>query len=197
MCAVHALNDRYPTLHAWGAERKAWVWCAKVQLLTFRKGSRVCILKCCNDDGLIITDEYGAREGEESIISNFKADMIIGTQYHKLERICMIPLMLNSRHLAYLQLADVVIGIIVSALSRAGNTAWSCLMMWESFSLQTHARAPQPSPAFFQLPSSDTAQSLLPPKFQRAQRKIFQSLDDKYIVTSKGLVERGKQEPLL
>jgi hypothetical protein len=195
MCAVHALNDCYPTLNNWGAE-KTRVWCAKAQLTYISERFQSLYLECCNDDGLIITDEYGAREGEESIISNFKADMIIGTEYHKLERICMIPLMLNSRHLAHLQLADVVIGIIVSALS-GGKYGLELFDDVAKIFLTDPCKGSTAFVSVFSAAVLGYGLKLFPPKFQRAERKLFESLDDKYIVTNKGLVERGKQEPLL
>ena len=43
------------------------------------------------------------------LIEDFSLEMIFGTEYHDLERLAMLPIMVDSRRVPHLQLADLVV----------------------------------------------------------------------------------------
>jgi len=188
ICAVHSLGECYPKMYNWKM-KDILVWGAKAQLTYIAERFQSIYLECCNDWGIIIADEYGQREGEESIISNFSADMIIGTRYHQLEKICMIPLTTSSKYAAHLQLADVIVGIVVSSLSGSRYG----IELFEDVAKMFLTNPYKKSIAFgstFSTAVLGYGLKLFPQKFQNSHMKIFEALDVKYIVTNEGLRER-------
>jgi hypothetical protein len=187
MCAVHSLDECYPiSLHNW-KKKEAFLWAAKEQLTYLAERFESIYLEAANDNGLIISDEYGQKEGEESIICNFSTDMIVGTKYHQLQRICMIPLMSLSKYTPHLQLADVVIGTVVSSLSGSPYGK----VLFEDIAKIFVTNPNKGATSFgstFSYAVLGYGLKLFPKKFQRTN-KLFEELglDGKYLVTEKGL----------
>lgn len=116
LCAVHALQECYGVkLHGWSTERAA-IWAAKQQLRFLAERFETNDLEVFDEQGIVISDRYGNRDGEEDLIRNFSFDMILGTTYNELRRIALPPLTADSRHTALIQAADLITGIIVGTL---------------------------------------------------------------------------------
>jgi len=116
LCAVHSLSDCYGVqLYDWSVERTT-LWAAKQQLQFLAERFEANDLEVYHEEGLIISDRYGDRGGEDDLIRDFSFTMIVGTGYSDFERIALPPLMADSQHFNLIQAADVVTGVIVSTL---------------------------------------------------------------------------------
>lgn len=189
VCAVHFFNACYGyQLHRWTLER-TMRWAARQQMTFLAERFHRPYLAAESDSGMIIVDEYADRDVREEILRGFSLDMLFGTDFEKLDRISMLPLMTASRLSPQVQLADIVAGVIVAAVggSRYGLQLFDQLA--ELFLWNPH----QGAASFASLFSSAVigfGLKVFPTGCAGEARKLFNQLDQKYVVTDKGLVRR-------
>lgn len=117
VCAVHSLNHCYGrTLYNWDT-RRTILWATRSQLKFLAERFEKPCLSTSDDKGLMISDQSGDRSEESTLLEDIFNTLRGGTQFRQFERICMPPLMTDSQFCLPIQLADVVVGIIVSALT--------------------------------------------------------------------------------
>lgn len=193
LCAVHGLDDCYGvTIHGWSDER-ASLWAAKQQLQFLAERFETNDLLVHDDHGLIISDRYGSRDGEEDLIKDFSFAMIIGTGYNDLARIAHTPLMADSQHSNLIQAADIVTGVIVATLggSKHGTALFEDVA--RLFVFDPH----HGSPAFASMFSDAVlgyGLKLFPSEFKPDGLRSLTELDEKYVVTEEGVHPRERKE---
>lgn len=118
LCAVHGLKYCYGVrIHSWKYER-ARRWAVAEQIKFLAERFQKTYLEPEDKYGLIVSDSYASREGEESIINTCMCQIQTGTFFQKLIRIALTPLMTDSKYCIPIQIADVIIGITVSYLCK-------------------------------------------------------------------------------
>ena len=191
ICAVHSLNECYgKQLYNWKSE-ELLIWAAKEQFKFLAERFESIYLEGSSDCGIIISDEYGQRDKEDSLIQGFSSDMLFGTVYHRFQRICMIPLMSDSKYLPDLQFADVIIDIVVASLSESKYG----LELFEDVAKLFITNPHKGSLSFGSVFSSAVmgyGLKLFPAEFKREKEKaLFEDLNEKYLVTNEGLTPRS------
>lgn len=187
ICAVHDLNDCYGVrLHQWDFKRTR-IWATKEQFRFISERYETPYLSI--DNGLIIVDHYSDVEGETSLIREASLDFERGTKYRKFQKICMPPLTSTSRDCSPLQIADIVIGVVVSSLAKN----YYGLRIFEEVA-KLFLKDPRESSSTFTLTFSRAIMGfglkLFPPNFGCAGTELFEHLDKKYKWTDKGLVSK-------
>jgi hypothetical protein len=114
--------------------------------------------------------------------------MVFGTTYHQLAKICMVPLTSSSKYVLHLHLADIVIGIVVSTLSGSQYGIELFEDVAKMFLTNPHKKS-ESWGSMFSSAVLGYGLKLFPQRFQREKRKIFEGLDNKYVVTDEGLKE--------
>jgi hypothetical protein len=189
ICAVHALRECYGVrLHGW-SQARATQWAAKQQLRFIAERFDRPYLAGHNSEGIIVCDQFGSRDEESIVTSQFSADMLVGTEFSKMERITHVPLMTESKHSPALQLADIVVGAVTSALAggRYGIALFdeiAPLFLWNP-----HERAVD----FASMLSAAVigyGLKLFPKSIERQSAQIFKNVDLFYDVTKKEGVRR-------
>ena len=66
--------------------------------------------------GMVIMDEYADIKEGKKILEEAYESVTNGTEFMRLDRIAMVPVMTSSHHVPHMQLADIVIGSVVAAL---------------------------------------------------------------------------------
>lgn len=189
ICAVHDLSNCYgKQLYNWNI-RQIILWATKSQLKFVAERFEKPYLLASGDRGLMISDQYGDRKAESTLLEDVSNALKSGTQYRKFSRICLPPLMTDSRYCSPLQLADIVVGIIVSALakSRYGIELFNDVAML--FLKNPH----EGSITFASTISSSVlgyGLVLFPVSFRTKGYELFGELDGKYVYTSKGIKEK-------
>lgn len=190
VCAVHSLNDCYgKQLYNWNM-KQIILWATKSQLKFVAERFERPGLSASDDRGLMISDRYGDRKAESTLLEDISSALKSGTQYRKFSRICMPPLMTDSRYCSPLQLADIVVGIIVSALAenRYGVELFGDVAI--PFLKNSH----EGSTTFVSTISSSVlgyGLVLFPASFRPKGYELFRELDCKYIYTAEGIKERA------
>src|SRR2546425_11707171 len=116
ICAVHALKECYGVaLHGWTRDR-ATRWAVRQQLRFIAERYERPYLTSLSQNGLIICDEHDSKTEQHMAAQQFAFDMVFGTRYEIFERIAHLPLITLSKFSAPLQIADVVIGVVTSAV---------------------------------------------------------------------------------
>lgn len=189
ICAVHDLNDCYGVrLYQWDFKR-ARLWATKEQFRSISERYETPYLSDDNDNGLIIADHYSDVEGEISLIREASLDFERGTKYRKFQKICMPPFTSTPKDCSPLQIADIVIGVVVSSLAK--NIYG--LRLFEEVAKLFLKDPHKGSPSFtlkFSRAVMGFGLKLFPPNFGRAGRELFEDLDNKYEWTDKGLVSK-------
>jgi hypothetical protein len=181
LCAVHDIDSCYGIqLYKWDfAQIRLWATKQQCQFLAERFES-LCL---DNEPGIIIADHYSDIEGESSLIADLGMDFVKGTAYCAFDSLCIPPLTAMPHHCTPLQLADVVVGVIVSAL--IGNRYGLALFedIAKQFVLDPHKDA-----TFFVSTLSGGVLGwglkLFPPPFRTKGVQLFSQLDTRYKYTS-------------
>jgi hypothetical protein len=193
VCAVHSLNDCYGrTLYGWDTKRTI-LWATRSQLKFLAERFEKPCLSISDDKGLMISDQSGDRSEESTLLEDIFNTLRGGTQFRQFERICMPPLMTDSQFCLPIQLADVVVGIIVSALAgnRYGVELFQDIAML--FMKNPHERAI----SFASTVSSSVlgyGLILFPVSFRPKGLELFREIDSRYIYTSEGIKEKTKKK---
>lgn len=189
ICAVHNLNDCYgKKLYAWDM-KQIILWATKSQLKFVAERFEKPYLSTSDDKGLMISDQYGDRKAESTLMEDISNALKSGTQFRQFARICMPPLMTHSEYCSPLQLADIVVGIIASALanSRYGMELFEDLAM-------LFIKNPHEGAVTFASTISSSVLGyglvLFPPSFRPKGYELFRELDSKYVYTTEGIKER-------
>jgi hypothetical protein len=190
LCAVHGLDQCYGVrIHGWSTER-ASIWAAKQQLKFLAERFETNDLLVYDAHGLIISDRYGDRDGEEDLIKDFSFDMILGTEYNDLDRIALPPLMADSRHTNLIQAADLVTGVIVATLGGSKHGAALFEDVARLFAFHPHHGAVGFA-TMFSYAVLGYGLKLFPSAFSPPGLEHLKALDAKYIVTKEGVRERS------
>lgn len=189
ICAVHALRECYGvSLHGWGRARAAQ-WAAKQQLRFIAERFDRPYLQSQSEDGMIICDQFGTRDEDSIVAGQFSADMLFGTEYSKMEHIVHVALMTESKHSPAVQLADIIVGVVTSAL--AGGKYGLALFdeIAPRFLWNPHERAID----FTSTLSSAVigfGLKVFPKSVERRAQMLFRSVDPAYVVTKKSGVKK-------
>lgn len=184
LCVVHGLKHCYGVkMHNWRYE-KARRWVVAEQLKFLAERFQKTYLEPEDKHGFIVSDSYASREGEDSIINSVTSDVLSGTFFQKLDRIALSPLMTDSKYCFPVQIADIVVGIVVSYLT-GGQYAVElidCLAPLFAFN-------PHPGSVCFgstyMASVGGVGLKLFPAQEMRKEcAEMLDALDAKYIVTS-------------
>lgn len=186
LCAVHHIDSCYGVrIYKWDF-KKTRLWATKQQCKFIAERFETV---CLSDDeaGLIIADHYSDIEGEVSLVKEVGIDFENGTEYCSFEGLCVPPLTATPQHCSPLQLADIVIGIVVSALT--GNKYG--LELFESVAKQFILDPHKDADAFSSTFSGGAlgwGLKLFPSVFANQGWSVFRGLDERYVYNSeKGL----------
>jgi len=191
ICAIHSLKDCYAVKsYGWDSEQTR-IWATKQQLKYISERFEKPYLSICGDCGLIIADEYGGgSERQSSITEQVSWDISSGTRYRQFEKLSIHPLTTISKYCPPLQLADLVIGIVVS--STAGSNY--ALRLFEKVAKLFLVDPFERSILFactFSCAVLGFGLTLFPQDFRIEKgRKLFNELDARYIYTPEGFKER-------
>lgn len=192
ICAVHSLDDCYgKTLHGWDT-RRTILWATRSQLKFVAERFEKPCLSTSDDKGLMISDQSGDRREESTLLEDVFNTLRGGTRFRRFERICMPPLMTDSQFCLPLQLADIVVGIIVSALagSKYGVELFDDIALL--FMKNPHERAV----TFASTVSSSVlgyGLVLFPVSFRPRGLELFREIDSRYSYTPEGIMEKTEK----
>ncbi len=117
ICAIHGLKHCYGAkIHGWGIEKTS-IWAASEQLKFLGERFQKTFLEPEDELGLILADKYSSRSGDNSILSSIALLIGNGTRFQRLDRIILPPVTVDSRYYLPIQVADTIIGAVVSYLS--------------------------------------------------------------------------------
>jgi hypothetical protein len=117
ICSIHSLSDCYGyKLHGWDLNDTK-LWAAQEQFKYISERFEKPYLSSTKSFGLIVADNFADKDSERTLIRELSSCLTHGTEYNRFEKICMTPLMVNSVYNLPLQIADIVIGIIVSSFA--------------------------------------------------------------------------------
>ena len=184
LCAVHGLKHCYGVKeHKWEYE-KARRWAVGEQIKFLAERFQKTYLEPEDKYGLIVSDSYQSREGEESIINICMREIQSGTFFQKLDRIALAPLMTDSKYCLPIQIADVIIGVTVSYLCGGMYAIPLISRLAPLFAFNPH-------PNFKSFGSMYTASvlgvglKLFPTREMKSECiEMLNDLDDKYAITS-------------
>jgi hypothetical protein len=71
------------------------------------------------DHALVVADHFSDKAGEEAILSESNWLLTFGSEFMKICKISLVPMVTISQYCPPIQLADLIVGVTVSAL--AGN----------------------------------------------------------------------------
>lgn len=189
ICAVHNLEECYGVkLHRWTIKR-ARLWVAKQQFKFLAERFEKPYLQDNNDVGIVIADHYSDKKGETAIIEETNLAVIFGTRFQKFQKICMLPLMARSKDCPFLQLADLIIGIIVCSLA---NSEYA-IRLFDDLALLFLKNPYEGASTFSSLYSASVlgfGLKLFPKNFQLLGTSLFKDIDNKYVWTEEGIKER-------
>jgi len=189
VCAVHSLDDCYGrTTYGWDT-RRTILWATRNQLKFLAERFERPCLAISDDRGLMISDRSGDRREESTLLEDVFDTLKGGTQFRQFERICMPPLMVDSQFCLPLQLADIVVGIAVSALAggRYGMELFQDIATL--FMMNPHEKAI----SFASTVSGSVlgyGLILFPASFRPKGLQLFREIDSRYTYTPEGIRER-------
>jgi len=189
ICAIHSLNDCYgKVLYNWDT-RRTILWATKGQLKFLAERFEKPCLSTSTEKGVMISDQYGERKEVSTLLADISDTLRSGTQFRQFERICMPPLMTDSRFCPPLQLADIVVGIIVAALA---DSRYGVDLFKDVATL--FLKNPHEGAISFASTVSGSVLGygliLFPLTFRPRGLELFREIDSRYIYTSEGLEER-------
>ena len=189
ICAVHALKECYGVaLHGW-SRNKATRWAIRQQLRFIAERYERPYLTSLSQDGLIICDEYDSKTEQDMSAQQFAFDMVFGTKYEIFEHIPHLPLIALSQFSAPLQIADVVVGVVTSAVGggRYGIALFDSVA--RHFLWNPHAG----SSGFSSMVSAAIlgfGLKVFPASQDGRARNLFKGLDAKFLISDQGWRER-------
>jgi hypothetical protein len=193
ICAVHDLNECYGvTLYNWDFERTR-LWATKQQFKFIAERFETPYLSSNDDNGMMFADHYSNVVGEKSLIKEASEHFKYGTGFRDFQKICMPPFTAAPRDCSPLQIADVVVGVVVSSL--AGNRYG--LELFEDVAKLFLRDPNEDAISFASILSSAVlgiGLKLFPPGLRDKGIALFEELDRKYIYTNEGL--KLRENPL-
>lgn len=190
ICAVHDLSSCYGrSLHNWDMNRTI-LWATQGQVKYLAERFETPYLSLNDDRGIIISDQYGDRKGESTLVEDVSEALKKGTQFRQFERICMPPLMTYSRYSPPLELADIVVGVIVSALAdnRYGRELFPEVAV---LLLRNPNEGSLSFASVLSVAVLGYGLILFPSTCRSEAVKLFKDLDKKYVYTKQGLKDRS------
>jgi hypothetical protein len=186
VCAIHILGECYGiTLHNWTLQR-AVSW-AKTDQFRFvmERFQRPCLTRD-NSLGMVICDEAGSRDEDEDRLEEFELDFEVGTDFQQLDRIVSVPIPARSRFVPYLQLADVVVGVVSGAVAggRYGRALFNDVGPLFLRCPLDHPNVVSSTPSGAVL---GFGLKFFPTEQTENFRPLFQELDQTMIVTRRGI----------
>lgn len=193
LCAVHDLSQCYGVkLHGWSID-KAKLWAAEEQMTFLAERFQYTILEPVAEWGLVVSDNYASRKGEEAIIKQVTTDLLTGTLFHKLDRISTIPLMADSKYCFPIQLADLVIGIFVAYLAEGPYATELFPEIATLFAYNPHSGS-RTWVSMYTASVLGVGMKLFPPELKKLVKAPLERLDARYDVSNdKGIYERKRQ----
>jgi len=189
LCAIHDIYECHGMKNYNWEINKAVLWATKEQFKYLAERFEKPYLEEKNDIGLIIADHYSNRKEESNIIRQSKFYINHGTEFYKFNRICLIPLTASSKDSPFIQIADLIIGIIVGSLA---NSKYA-LNLFNDISLLFLKKPHKDGIEFSDSISGSVlgfGLKLFPRNFIIRGMNIFDQIDKKYIYTDKGIKER-------
>jgi hypothetical protein len=189
ICAVHALKECYGVaLHGWNRNR-ATNWAVRQQVRFIAERYERPYLTSLSQEGLIICDEYDSKTEQHMAAQQFAFDMVFGTPYETFEHVAHLPLITLSKFSAPLQIADVVIGVVTSAVGggRYGVALFDDVA--RHFLWNPH----EGSSGFRSMVSAAVlgfGLKVFPASQDRRAHDLFKGLDARFIITDKGWRKR-------
>lgn len=189
VCAVHDTKNCYGFTHNnWEPERLR-LWATKQQIKYIAERFERPYLHTCDDNGLMVIDQYGGQEGQKSITEQASQDIYLGTKYRQFEKLCILPLTTRALYCPPLQLADIVVGIIVASLDGSNYALEHFEETAKLFLKNPHEKAISFASSF-SAAVLGYGLTLFPQTFRTRGLELFVQLDSKYIHTSEGLEEK-------
>jgi len=191
LCAVHHLDSCYGIrLYNWDFKRIR-LWATKQQCKFIAERFETVCLSEDNQVGLIVVDHYSDIEGEVSLIKDIGIDFENGTEYCSFDGLCIAPLTATPQYCTPLQLADIVVGIIVSAIT--GNKYG--LALFDDIAPMFVLNPQRDAISFASMFSAGVlgwGLKLFPSGFAATGWSLFHDLDQRYVYTSEaGLALKG------
>jgi len=188
ICAVHALKECYGVkIHGWD-RHKATRWAVGQQLRFVTERFNRPYLSNISRKGIIVCDEYNNRSEEEDVASQFILDMTFGTNYTTMENIGHVPFMTLSKNSVHVQVSDVLIGVVTSAMS-GGRYG---LSLFDDVARQFLWNPHEYALSFECLPSSAIigyGLKVFPAALWGRAHEIFKSINEKYRIDNNGWKE--------
>jgi len=177
-------------LHGW-SRAEATLWAAKQQLRFLAERFDKPFLKQANSHGMIICDEFSTREEDAQVAKHFSVDMLLGTYYSTMERIPHVAMMTESKHSPPLQVADLIVGVVTSAIagSRWGRALFEDVAVQMLWNPHVH------SVSFACSLSAGVlgyGLKVFPNKLTPAAESLFSDLNKIYIVNNSGVKRRTR-----
>lgn len=189
--SVHNLNECHGTkLHRWDLSR-AKLWATTQQFRNIAERFEKPFLELNHEHGIIIADKYSEHKGELALLKDMTKAITEGTTYRKFDRICMNPIMAFSDYCPPLQISDIIIGIIVGALSQNRYAQEYIDEMTSWFLKDPHTGSISFSSS---ISSSILGYGLIlfPKEFRVKGMRLFKKADLGYIYAEKGITKRLK-----
>jgi len=178
--AAHDLEECYGVkVHGWDFPR-AKLWAAKQQFRYIaERFERPCLSQAA-DAGLVIADQYESKAGEVAIVRDAALVLAYGTEFQRFENVSIIPLVTISAFCPPIQLADLVVGIVVSTL--AGSPYGAALFddVAKLFLLNPHENA-ESFASMFSAAALGFGLIMFPRDFRSRGREIMKGMDDSYV----------------
>lgn len=189
ICVIHHLSQCYGvTGHGW-SEQEAKLWAAKEQMKYLAERFQRTFLESQDTEGIIISDNYASKRGEQALIRQATTDLTTGTFFQTLDRVSMMPLMADSRYCFPIQLADLLTGITVAFFAESKYAK-------ELFPGILDLFAYNPHPGAISFGSTYTAAvlgvgiKLFPPEFKKKGKALLKWVDADYLVTKGSGIRR-------
>lgn len=189
--AVHNLNECHGIRdYGWDLNR-AVLWATKQQFKFIAERFEKPILDSSSDYGIIIADKYSENKSEISILKDVFDVISFGTEYRRFNRICMNPILAISDFCPPIQISDIIIGVIVTALAHSTYGQSQFENIFNLLLKNPHEGAI----SFVSTLSSSIlgyGMILFPLSFRPKGIELFKKLDGKYIYTNEGVQEIKK-----
>lgn len=189
-CIIHDVSQCYGVrIHGWNLDQTK-IWASKEQMKYLSERFQHTILSNNNDVGIIISDNYESRKGEEAITKQATFDLQKGTMFQKLDRISTIPLMADSKYCYPIQLADLVTGITVAYFCEGKYASELFPEIAKLFAYDRHLKSTS-FVSTFTASVLGVGIKLFPFELKKKMKKQLDALDNKYLISSqKGIYDR-------
>lgn len=175
--------------HGWDFDKtKRWAMKEGTEYLLERFEKPFLENEC--DNGLIVIDSDNFKKIED-IFKIIQSIIQTGTKYQRFEKVRLCPMVGISEYCPPLQLADLVIGIITGCLSNNKYALELFGEIWPLFLKSMHKKEGVYE-SIYSASIIGYGFKLVPKDFKDIGIKLFDDIDEKYMFTNKGIVERKK-----